>query len=291
MDMGFIGLGAMGAGMAANLARAGHTVRVWNRSRGPAEKLAAQGAVAVSNAKDAARVPVLFSMLSDDAAMRAVLIDAGVLAALAPGSIHVNMATVSIALAKELAALHRERGVGYVAAPVFGRPDVAASGHLMIAAAGEEKHVDAVIPLLEKIGQKVWRFGAAPECANAVKLAMNFMIGCAIESMAEAAALAQAYGAATPDFLELATTTAFAAPIYKTYGKLIADRHFSPAGFKLSLALKDLRLVAQAADAALAPMPFANIVRDTLLEAAAQGDGELDLAAMAKVTLRRAGRP
>ncbi len=176
--------------------------------------------------------------------------------------------TVSVALARELAGLHAERGVGYVAAPVFGRPDVAAAGQLTTAAAGETKHIDAVQPLLDKLGQKTRRFGAAPERANAVKLAMNFMIGCAIEATAEASALAEAHGVAASDFLEMASTTLLAAPVYKIYGRLIAEQRFSPAGMKLALGLKDLRLVAQAADAALTPMPFAS----------------------AKVAMRRAGR-
>lgn len=289
MEIGFIGLGHMGRGMAANLLRAGHTVHVWNRSPEAVAALVAEGAVAAPTPAEAARGAVLFSMLADDAAARTVILQGGVLDALPPGGIHVNMATVSVALARELAARHHEFGLGYLAAPVLGRPDVAAAGKLNILAAGKAELIERVQPLLDVLGQKTWRFGEAPEQANAVKLAANFCLASAIEAMAESSALVRAHGIGAADFIEMLTNTLFAAPAYKGYGALIAEDRYSPAGFKLALGLKDVRLALEAGDARHVPMPFAGVLRDNLLDAVAQGDEGLDWAALAKVAARRAG--
>ncbi len=156
MKLGFLGLGSMGKGIAGRLIAAGHDVVVWNRSRGAVDALVAEGAHAAASVADAARCEVMHSMLADDASLRAVLIDGGALDAMAKGAVHVNHATISVAFAKELAAMHRERGVGYVASPVFGRPDAAAAGKLHVLAAGAESDVARVRPLLEAIGQSVW---------------------------------------------------------------------------------------------------------------------------------------
>lgn len=290
MITGFIGLGAMGAPMAANLVRAGQHVRVWNRSAGPVEALVAQGAEAAADPADAARVDVLFSMLADDTATRAAVVDGGGLDALAPGAVHVNMATVSVAFAREMAALHAQRGIGYVAAPVLGRPDVAAAGTLNILAAGPGELIDRVQTLLDAIGQKTWRFGERPEQANAVKLAANFMIASAIEAMAEASTLAAGYDVPATAFLEMIAATLFAAPVYKGYGTLIAERRFVPAGFKMTLGLKDVRLVLEAAEAAHVPLPFASVLKDNLLDGIAHGGADSDWAALAQVAVRRAGQ-
>lgn len=290
MDIGFIGLGHMGKAIAANLVRGGHHVRVWNRSPAAATELARDGAEAVAGPADAAAVPVLFSMLANDQAVREVLIDRGAIDALPAGGIHVNMATISVDLARELAALHAERGLGYVAAPVLGRPDVAAAGRLNVLAAGDRQAIATVQPLLDLVGQKTWHFGERPEQANAVKLAANFCIASAIGTMGEAAALVRGYEVAPADFLAMLTSTLFAAPAYQGYGGMIAAERYSPAGFKLPLGLKDVRLGLAAGEAAHVPMPLASVLRDGFIEAIAQGDGELDWAALAKVAKRRAGQ-
>ena len=290
MITGFIGLGTMGAPMAANLVRAGHHVRVWNRSPGPVEALVAQGAEAAANPAEAARVDVLFSMLADDTATRAAVVDGGVLDALAVGAVHVNMATVSVAFARDMAALHAQRGIGYVAAPVLGRPDVAAAGRLNILAAGPGALIDRVQTLLDAIGQKTWRFGERPEQANAVKLAANFMIASAIEAMAEASTLTAGYDVPAAAFLEMIAATLFAAPVYQGYGALIAERRFVPAGFRMTLGLKDVRLVLEAAEAAHVPLPFASVLKDNLLDGIAHGGADSDWAALAQVAVRRAGQ-
>ncbi len=290
MDVGFVGLGSMGHHMVANLLKAGHTVRVWNRSRGPVDAAVALGARRVERVAEAFAGDAVLSMLADDAAVRAVIVDQQGLARAPRGLVHVNLATISVQLAQELVALHREHGIASVAAPVFGRPDVARAAKLNIVAAGEATAIDRVQPLLDAIGQKTWRFGDEAPRANAVKLAGNFMIAAAIESMAEAAAMVGGYGVSASALLELMTGTLFNAPVYNTYAALIASDRYEPPGFKLHLGLKDIRLAFAAGEGVTTPMPIAGVVRDALLEAMAHGDSELDWAALAKVAQRRAGR-
>ena len=288
MKVGFLGLGAMGAAMATNLLKAGHDVTVWNRSAAAAQPLAALGAAVASTPAAVAHGDAVLSMLANDEAVRGVILDGGVLAALSPGAVHVNHATVSVKLAGELAQAHAARGVGYVAAPVFGRPDVAAAGRLNILAAGEAWAIERVRPLLEAMGSRVWPLGDAPERANVAKIAGNFMLASAIESMAEASALVRAHGIGAADFLEVMTSTLFAAPAYQGYAKLIAGQRFKPAGFALPLGYKDVRLALEAGEAARVPLPFAGVLRDSLLEALAAGDEDVDWSVLSQVAARRA---
>jgi 3-hydroxyisobutyrate dehydrogenase-like beta-hydroxyacid dehydrogenase len=290
MEVGFIGLGAMGRAMAACLLEAGHQVRIWNRSRGPVNQLAGRGAEPVDQPAGAFR-DVVVSMLADDAAVREVVLAGGLLQSARPDTVHVNMATISVALAAELAEEHRRHGLGYVAAPVFGRPEAAAARQLSIVAAGDAAAIDRVQPALDAMGQRTFRVGREPRQANAVKLAGNYMLACAIESMAEASALAERYGVPPGELLNVLTNTLFNAPVYKNYGRLIAERRYEPAGFRLVLGLKDVGLVHEAAGAVRTPMPFASVLRDHLLEAVARGEGERDWAALAEVVRRHAGLP
>lgn len=289
MNIGFIGLGTMGRPMARNLLGMGGPLRVWNRSREPVEALAEEGAQATADPAEAAAAEILVSMLADDVAVRQVVLEGGALAAMAAGSVHVNMATVSVDFARELADRHGERGVGYISAPVLGRADMAAAGKLNILAAGPDEALTRVQPLFDVLGQKTWRFGARPEQANVVKLAANFCLASAIETMAESSALVRAHGISGAGFLEMLYSTLFAAPAYRGYGEMIAEERFSPAGFRLVLGLKDIRLALAAAEAGHVPLPVASVLRDNLLDAVAQGDGDLDWAALAKVAARRAG--
>ncbi|MDE2249000.1 MAG: NAD(P)-dependent oxidoreductase [Pseudomonadota bacterium] len=288
MKVGFIGLGAMGSAMASNLLRAGHTVTVWNRSAAAAEPLVSLGARLASTPDRAAQGEVLCSMLANDTAVSEVILDSGLLDAMDPGTVHVNHATISVALARELATEHARRGLGYVAAPVFGRPDMAAAAKLNILAAGHAAVIEQVRPLLEAMGSKVWPMGEAAERANVAKIAGNFMLASAIESMAEATALTRAYGVSAADFLEVMTSTLFAAPAYQGYGKLIAAQRFTPAGFTMALGFKDVGLAQAAGEAARVPLPFAGVLRDGFLEALAGGDEALDWSALALVAARRA---
>ncbi|WP_445114579.1 NAD(P)-dependent oxidoreductase [Acinetobacter sp. WZC-1] len=291
MQIAFLGLGTMGLPMASNLLAAGYPVQVWNRSPASAAKLAALGAQRATTPREAvAHADVLISMLADDAATRATILDAQVLAALKPGAIHLNMATISVALATELAALHQEQEIGYIAAPVLGRVNVAEAGQLNILAAGDPRTLTIVQPLLDVLGQKTWHLGERPEQANAVKLAVNFMIASAIGTMGEAVALAQGHGVDKAGFLELVTSTVFAAPVYKGYGQVIAEERFEPAGFKLVLGLKDVRLALEAAEQVNVPLPLASALRDAHIESLAHGEGHLDWAVLSRTSARRAGQ-
>lgn len=289
MDIGFIGLGAMGKAIAANLIRAGHIVRIWNRSPGPVEELARQGGRPVANPQLAFAGDAVISVLADDAAVRAVLMDGRLLDGAPRGLVHVSISTISVALVHELTAQHEAHGLAYVAAPVFGRPDVAKAGALQIVAAGDPKAIARAQPLLDAIGQKTWRVGPEPYRANVVKLAGNFMIAAAIESMAEAVALGEAHGIEARDLLEVLTSAVFTAPVYKNYGALIAEQRYEPAGFKLVLGLKDVRLALEAGESRHTPLPLASLIRDSLLDAIAHGQSDQDWAALASVALRRAG--
>jgi 3-hydroxyisobutyrate dehydrogenase-like beta-hydroxyacid dehydrogenase len=294
MDIGFIGLGNMGAAIAGRLLEAGHSLRVWNRSPEPARRLAERGAQVAATVEEAFRGDVVFSMLSDDAATRAVLLDSGVVARATPATcrVHVNLATISAALGDELTERHSERGVGYVAAPVLGRPDVAAAGKLTVLVAGPAQAVESVQPLLEStVGQKVVRFGERASQANVVKLAVNFMLAAAIESMGEAAALTSGYGVEARQLFDLISQSLFPGPVYQGYGRLIAEGRFEPAGFRARLGLKDVRLALAAAEAVTTPMPVGSVIRDSMLEAMARGEGEKEFGVvLARAAMRRGGR-
>jgi 3-hydroxyisobutyrate dehydrogenase-like beta-hydroxyacid dehydrogenase len=289
MDIGFIGVGEMGGAMVANLLKAGHTVRVWNRSPARAEALAALGARVVATPAEAFAGDAALSMLADDGALREVM-SAALLAGAPRGLVHVNMATISVALAETLAREHAERGLHYVAAPVLGRPDAAAAAKLTIIAAGAAEAINHVQPLFDAIGQKTWRIGALPQQANVMKLAANFMLASAVEALGEAAALLGGHGVAMRDFLDVVTNGPFPGPVYAGYGGMIAEDRYEPALFKARLGLKDVRLALAAAEAVSTPMPVASVLRDSLLEAVAHGDGERDFAVLGKVAARRAGR-
>jgi 3-hydroxyisobutyrate dehydrogenase-like beta-hydroxyacid dehydrogenase len=287
MDIGFIGLGTMGSRIAENLIKAGHRVRVWNRSRAAVDALARLGAQPVATAREAFSGDAVFSMLADDAAVHAVIDP--LLDSAPKGIVHINMATISVSLARDLATRHTDLGLFYVAAPVFGRPELAAAGKLTIVVAGEPGAVARIEPLLAAIGQRVWPMGVQPERANVVKLAGNFMLGAAVEGMGEASAFASRHGIAPAELLDVLTNGVFTAPSYQLYGAAIAEERYEPPGFRLALTLKDLRLALAAAEAVSVPMPLADVVHESLLDAVAHGDGERDLAVLAKVSMRRAG--
>lgn len=291
MRVAFLGLGQMGRAMAANLLKNGHEVAVWNRSAAACAPLEALGAKAAPTPAAAARgAQAALTMLADDAALRAVALgEDGLIEGLEPGATHVSMSTVSVALSHELAAAHAARGQDFASAPVFGRPEAAAAQQLVVAAAGAPATLEKVRPALEALSRRVFVVGEAPEQANLVKLSGNFLITCVIESLAEVFALAEKGGVEPRKVFELLTETLFAAPVYKTYGEIILSEKFSPAGFRLPLGLKDNRLVLQAAEALETPLPLAALVRDRFLAAIANGDGELDWAAIARRARSDAG--
>jgi 3-hydroxyisobutyrate dehydrogenase-like beta-hydroxyacid dehydrogenase len=290
MDVGFIGLGHMGSAMARNLLKAGHHVTLYNRTRAKAEPLVAAGARVVDKPSAACGGDVLITMLADDHAVETVVFgQEGVVAALPPNAIHVSMSTISVALSDRLAEAHARAGQGYVAAPVFGRPEAAAAAQLFIIAAGGDEAIRRCQPLFDAIGQKTFGVGDKPSAANLVKLSGNFLITSIIESLGEAFALVRKSGVDPHRYLEILTGTLFSAPVYKTYGGLIAEEKYEPAGFKMALGLKDIRLALAAADAQAVPMPVASLVHDHFLAGVAQGQGDSDWSALARLCARNAG--
>ncbi|MDR3746891.1 MAG: NAD(P)-dependent oxidoreductase [Acidobacteriota bacterium] len=291
MKVAFLGLGNMGAHMARHFLRAQHDVTVWNRTASKAEGLRAEGAKLAKSAGEAAHsADVVITMLADDHAVElAVLHSGGVLENLSKGGLHISMSTISVALSRKLAEQHAARGQQYVAAPVFGRPEAAEARKLFIAAAGESAAVERAKPLLETLGQRVFVMGDRPEMANVVKLSGNFLIASVIESLGEAIALTRKYGIDPHAYVEFLTNSLFAAPIYKTYGNLIADEKYQPAGFKLRLGLKDIRLALAAGEAVDAPLPFASVMRDHILTAIARGMEDWDWSSTAKLAAENAG--
>ena len=276
MDTAFIGIGSMGAAMVPNLVKAGHRVAVWNRN--PAAGKALEGITQLDTPADAFQHEVVLTMLADDAAVRGVIVEPGALRGARAGCVHVMMATISPALAEELVALHREAGVAYVSAPVFGVPAVAAAGQLNIMAAGPAQALATVRPLLDAMGQRVWPLGKDPLRANVAKIAGNMMIAQAIEAMSEAVALGESYGLRGADLLDIVTTTLFASPSYQRYGKRIATGDYEP-GFKLTLGLKDVNLALDAGEARQVVLPAARVVQQRMQAAIGQGLGGKDWSA------------
>jgi len=291
MKVGFIGLGAMGSGMARNLIKAGHNVTVYNRTRSRADELKPDGAIVADTAAQAASgAEAVFTMLADDHALEEITFGAGkLLESLPAGSVHLSASTISVRLSRRLTAAHRERGQHYLAAPVFGRPDAAAAAKLFVVAAGPQFQIERCQPLFSAIGQRTFVAGAKPPMANVVKLAGNFLITTIIEGLAESFALARKSEVDPGQMLEILTGSLFPAPIYKNYGAMVAHEKFEPVGFKLKLGAKDNRLVLSAAEEASVPMPIASLVRDQFLAAMAQGMAEDDWAAVSKVVYKNAG--
>ena len=291
MKVGFIGLGNMGSAIARNLIKAGHTLTVYNRTRSRAEPFASLGArIAETPSEAAADAEVLITMLADDAAVEAAIFAPGnAIQALPAGAVHISMSTISVALSRRLAASHREKQQHYLAAPVFGRPDVADAGKLWVVAGGPPELIERCQPLFDAIGQKTFMAGEEAHAANAIKLAGNFVITTVIESLAEAFAFGRKSGVDPHTFLNVLTNSLFPGPVYQTYGSMIASDKFEPAGFKLPLGFKDNRLLLAAAEEATVPMPMASLVHDRFVAALALGLGESDWAAIARVSYDNAG--
>lgn len=290
MNVGFIGLGRMGAGMAGNLLKAGHDVTVYNRTRTKVEALVAKGAKAAASVSEACRGDAVMTMLADDDAVETIVFgDGGVIGSLAAGAIHISASTISVALSERLDVGHARARQRFVAAPVFGRPDVAAAGQLFVVAAGAPDAVKEAAPLFDSIGQRTFTVSATPKTANLVKLSGNFLIASVIESVGEAMALIGKAGVDKRQYLDILTSTLFDAPIYKTYGGLIADGKFEPAGFAAPLGQKDIRLTLAAAEDLRVPMPLASLLRDRFLTLLAHGGDKLDWSAIGELAAKDAG--
>jgi 3-hydroxyisobutyrate dehydrogenase-like beta-hydroxyacid dehydrogenase len=291
MKVGFMGLGNMGGPMAANLLRAGHELVVYNRTANRAEPLASQGArVARLPREAAAEVEVLITMLADDAAVEGVMFgEHGALDGLPRGAIHISMSTISPELSRRLLVEHQARGQGYVAAPVFGRPEAAQAAKLWIVAAGVAPAIERCRPLLDALGQGIEVVGDDPSMANVVKIGGNFLLASAIEAMGEAFTLVRKHGIDPARFIDVVNGRLLRSPVYENYAKIIVGGRWEPPGFALRHGLKDIRLALAAGDEVDAPLPLASLMRDRYLSAMAWGWADIDWAALARVSAVEAG--
>lgn len=274
----FLGLGSMGTPMAKNLVAAGYRVRVYNRSLEKGQPLVELGAELARTPADAVTAGgIVFSMLSNDQAVEEMVLgNHGILSQLGTDGIHVSMSTIAPATAQKLAEQHQQHGSHYIAAPVFGRPEAAAAAKLWVCTSGNAAAKTRIEPMLKAMGQGIFDFGEEVGAANIVKLSGNFLIMSAIEAMAEAFTLAEKNGIDRTKVAELFGQTLFACPIYQNYGRMVAQQQYEPAGFKLSLGLKDVTLALQVAQANQIPMPLANLVQNRLLTSVAKGRADLD---------------
>ena len=286
-QVGFIGLGHMGSPMARQLIDAGYDVTVWSRNAGHVDDLVAYGATRADSPDGAIAVGHLFSMLANEDVARAVL-PAGLLRAAPPGFIHVNHATISARAAEEFAVDAAAGGYGYVAAPVIGRPNAAAAGALTILAAGAPEAVGASMPMLEVMGRRVWRYGDVASSANLAKIAVNYLIAHALQALAESITLLEREDLDTGQFVQMINDSIFPGPVYGGYGDAIARRSYTPPGFTTVLGLKDVMLAVGAAADAGVRLPSAPILREIFETTVAEVGEDLDWAAIAEITRRRA---
>ena len=290
MKLGFVGLGQMGSGIAANLVKSGREVTVYNRTAAKAAPLVALGAKPAKTIADASHGDVVMTMLADDHAVEeAVFGTGGILATLPKGALHISVSTISVALSDRMTEAHAKAAQRFVAAPVFGRPEAAAAAKLVVAVAGPNDAVQTAQPLFDAIGQKTFVIGEKPSLANLVKLSGNFLIANVIEALGEAVALVTKGGVDRHAYIDLLTSTLFNAPVYKTYGAIIAERKFSPPGFAAPLGAKDVRLALAAAEDLRVPLPLASLLRDRFLRLLAEGGENLDWSAIAMLAAKDAG--
>ena len=284
MHVGFVGLGIMGAPMALNIRKRGHQLTVYNRTPDKARALVEAGATLVSSPQKIGDVEVLITCVADGAAEDAMILDSGLVDRLPKACVHASCTTMGVDSVRKLNAEHGKRGRMFVAAPVLGRAvDMAPAGKLFVIAAGPAAALARCAPLFEAVGQRTFTFGDDPVNAAAVKLAVNFMGLTNIEGMAEAFALTAQYGVERSAFYEFLTSTLFSTPLYKSYGKLIEQDTFTPANFAVPLGLKDIKLAIEAAERVNLALPAANVVRDHLVQAIAQGYRDQDWSVIARV--------
>lgn len=290
MKVGFVGLGRMGQGMAGRVLGDGHQLRVYDPMPGQTDDLVAKGAAVAKSPADASTgCDVIITMLPSDAILDAVLNgDGGLIDGLHADCLHMAMGTHGVPAINRARDLHEQAGQAFMACPVLGRPDLAAAGKLTLVPGGPATAVDKVRPLLEVIGQRHIQV-ADPQAAAAVKIANNFVLGCAIETMGEAFSLVEKLGVEPAQFLDVMLQGLFGAPAYEVYGRMIVDKTWETGGATAAIGLKDADLALEAAETADMPLPSAHIWRDYLETAVERGEGHLDWAVMALQQARAAG--
>ena len=284
--IGFVGLGGMGSAMVGRLLESGYDVVVWNRSNEPTARVVELGARAADDVAEVLQTGSVFSMLAHDKAFRSIFTPA-VLADAPAGCIHANMATVSVAAGEEFANLHRAAGVGYLAAPVLGRPPVAAAGQLNIMVGGDPDLLESIRRPLDILAKRVWHVGDTPAAANTAKIGINYLIIHALQAMAESITLAEKSGIDPTLFVELLSNTLFPGPVYSGYGGMMAESRYTPAGFTTTLGLKDLNLARAAAQSVGVVLPTGDLLSELFSDAVDRG-ADLDWASIAEVTRHKA---
>ena len=291
MKIGFVGLGRMGRGMAHRLLGGGLDLTVYDVVPAAADSLVAAGARAAASVEEVCqRRDVVVTMLVEDATVIEVVQSAGgIRDALPKNAIHLAMGTYGMDAILTLMRIHQDAGQQLVAAPVLGRPDLAAEGQLGIVAAGNADAVDRCEPLLRLMGRRTFRAGTTPTSATAIKLANNHLLGCALVAMAESFSLVQKHGIAPRLLYDLLAGAGFNAAAYKGYGRTMVERGYDKVGSPVTVGLKDALLIREAAERAAVPMPSHNVYRDRLLGAVAHGDAGCDQAVLAREQNRLAG--
>jgi 3-hydroxyisobutyrate dehydrogenase-like beta-hydroxyacid dehydrogenase len=291
MNVGFIGLGRMGRGMALRILSGGHGLTVHDAVPSQVADIVAAGAIAAATVADVCKDrDVVVTMLVEDAVVTDVALrPGGIRDSLPAGAIHLAMGTYGVGAIRALAAGHADAQQFLVAAPVLGRPDMAASGQLGIVAAGPDDAVRRCQPLFDVIGRRTFHAGAQPEAATVIKLANNLVLGCAMVAMGEGFSLVRKYGVEPQVLYDVMTEGLFSAPAYKGYGKTMVDQTYDHVGSPITVGLKDANLIQAAADLARVPLPSFNVYRDRLLGAVAHGDGDKDQAALAREQARACG--
>jgi 3-hydroxyisobutyrate dehydrogenase-like beta-hydroxyacid dehydrogenase len=279
MRIGFLGIGTMGLPMAKRLLAAGHELRVWNRTEGKIEPLLREGAIAAGTPAEAELgVDAVITMLFDDHAHEEVLFGPnGLMDALSPGALHISCSTISVALSERLATEHAKRGIDFVAAPVFGRPEIAEQGRLWVIAAGKEEAVARARPVLEPMSRGISVVGSEPHQAHAVKLGGNFLIGAMIYALSEGFVFSEKQGIAPETFFEAINSALFQSPFYAAYCKVILHPP-EKAGASVELGEKDTRLLREAAAARHTNLSLADALVKIYAEAKAAGLGHEDWA-------------
>jgi len=293
-NIGFVGLGRMGAAMAANLAASGAHVTAYVRRPDQMQRLEALCLKPTTDFTKLFECNVVISMVPHDDAAREIVFgrnDAnlvGLAKGLMPGAIHLSMSTISTATASQLASEHTRYGQGYVAAPVFGNPTAAKARQLFIIAAGAPVDVESCWPLFAEIGQQTFVIGTNPADANLFKLLGNMMTATTLETLGEVVAVLRKRNLDPKPFIALMTNTFYGGRVHRIYGDKIASQNYE-AGFIMPLALKDVRLALTEAENAGVPMPSVGVVRDRMITGISRGYAELDWTALGLVAAEEAG--
>ena len=286
MKVAFLGLGIMGSRMSERLVRAGFDLTVWNRTPGKAEGLKALGAKEAASAGEAVSVAEMtITMLADPASVEAVAWKEGLLERLRPGTIYVDMTTVSPETSRKLGAACGERGVGFLDAPVTGSKPAAASGELLLMVGGEAATVERARPVLAPMSRKIVHMGPVGT-GSLMKLVNNLSMAGAMEALFEGLMLGKESGLGAEAMMEVLTSGALSSPLMKMKGEAVLKQNFEPL-FALKHMAKDIRLAVKEAKRAALETPVTALLDRLFAEAEAHGLGEEDYAALIKMLQRR----